>query len=80
VSEEKNIESLHIDVRGSKGIDFTEGWRTGGMKKSGVEISTVYVQGMGVVGGCIDRNEAKQIRDFLNKCIVKWESENGQNN
>lgn len=67
---------LHLDVRGSEGIDFEEGWQTGNMTESGIEIRTVYyADDKRTYGGCINRQEAKQLRDFLNDCIEKWESE-----
>lgn len=72
------IKPLHIDVRGSHGIDFREGSKTGDMEEYGVSIDTVYHSGRGIFGGCINRKEATQIRDFLNECIAKWESENDE--
>ena len=70
------VEALHIDVRGSEGITFKEGWRTGNMTDPGVEIDTVwYADKQRAFGGCIDRAEATQIRDWLNACIAKWDKE-----
>jgi hypothetical protein len=76
MSEEIIVKPLSIEVRGSEGIDFKEGWSTGDMTESGVEISTVYyADARRKFGGCINREEATQIRDFLNECIAKWEAE-----
>lgn len=73
--KEKGLE-LSIAVRGSEGIDFREGWSTGDMTEAGVEICTVYhADKREKYGGCINRDETKQIRDFLNTCIEKWENE-----
>lgn len=70
------VKPLSISVRGSEGIDFREGWATGDMTEGGVEISTVYcAKTKQRFGGCIDRGQAIEIRDFLNNCISKWESE-----
>lgn len=72
-----SVEPLHISVRGSNGITFVEGSRTGNMVEFGVQIKTVWYDGdRTAYGGCIDRSEAKQIRDWLNLCIAKWDSEN----
>jgi hypothetical protein len=68
--------SLKLEVRGSEGIAFQEGWRTGDMTEGGVEISTVYyADSKSLYGGCINREEAIQLRDFLNECVALWESE-----
>jgi hypothetical protein len=65
-----------VDVRGAHEITFEEGWRTGGMTEWGVSIKTVYwADNKRIYGGCIDREEAKQLRDFLNECLAKWEEE-----
>ena len=70
------VGSLHLDVRGSEGITFIEGWSTGDMKESGIEIDTVwYADRRKAYGGCINRIEATQLRDFLNACISKWDAE-----
>ena len=72
------ITPLHLEVRGSKGISFTEGFSTGDMSESGVEIETVWwADDNRLYGGCIDRSEAVQLRDFLNACIDKWAKEVG---
>lgn len=69
--------SLSLDVRGSNGIKFEEGWRTGNMKVPGLEISTVWdIHRKQVYGGCIDRDETKQLHEYLGKVIAKWDSEN----
>lgn len=76
MSNEMTVKPLSIDVRGSEGIDFKEGWSTGDMTESGVEISTVYyAEPKRKFGGCIDRKQAIEIRDFFNNCISKWENE-----
>jgi hypothetical protein len=68
--------SLKLEVRGSEGIEFQEGWQTGDMTESGVEINTVYyADSKKLYGGCISREEAMQLRDFLNECVALWESE-----
>jgi hypothetical protein len=64
--------SIEFDVRGSEPIKFSEGWMTGDMEESGVEICTVWYQDGKRYGGCINREEAEQLRDFLNKCIDVW--------
>jgi len=70
------IQPLYIEVRGSNGITFEEGAMTGDMVNGGVSIGTVwYAEDRRLFGGCINRKEATQIRDFLNKCIEKWEKE-----
>jgi len=70
------VEPLHLDVRGSEGIYFEEGSMTGNMEKPGLSIDTVwYADERKAFGGCIDREETRQLRDFLNKCIEKWECE-----
>ncbi len=66
---------IEFDVRGSKPIKFEEGWLTGGMTETGICIATVWYQDGRSYGGCIDREEAKQLRDFLNACIDKWDGE-----
>jgi len=70
-----NIEPLKIKVRGSEGITFMEGVKTGDMTEYGVGIDTVWHSNKKAYGGCIDRDEATQIRDFLNQCIEKWDAE-----
>ena len=73
---EREIDDLHLDVRGSQGIDFSEGWRTGDMTASGVQVSTVwYSDDRRIFGGCIDRAQALQLREFLSACIAKWDAE-----
>jgi len=67
---------LHLDVRGSEGIDFEEGSKTGDMKEYGLSIDTAwYGESRRRYGGCIDRTETKQLRDYLNSVIEKWENE-----
>jgi len=67
------LQPLHIEVRGSHGITFEEGFRTGDMTEGGVLISTVWWADVERLhGGCINRKEAVEIRDFLNRCIEKW--------
>jgi len=70
------VDPLHLDVRGSEGIDLKEGSMTGNMEEFGISINTVwYADQRKAFGGCIDREETRQLRDFLNKCIKKWECE-----
>lgn len=67
--------TFKVEVRGAHEIKFQEGAKTGDMRKPGVLIETVYwADNKRVYGGCIDRNEAKQLRDFLNGCIDLWEN------
>lgn len=66
---------IEFDVRGSCPIKFAEGWATGDMRESGIGIDTVWYQDGRRYGGCINREEAIQLRDFLNQCIEKWEKE-----
>ncbi len=73
---DKEIKPLHIDVRGSNGINFSEGLMTGNMTEYGISIGTVWwSDNKKIYGGCIDREEAKQIRDWFNLCLKKWENE-----
>lgn len=67
--------SFALDVRGSEGITMEEGCRTGDMTQSGLGICTVYYAGNGVFGGCIDRKQTRDMRDFLNEVIAKWDAE-----
>jgi len=70
------VDPLYVSVRGSEGITFKEGWSTGNMTAPGVQIDTVwYAEQSRAFGGCIDRAEATQIRDWLNSCIAKWDQE-----
>lgn len=72
---DENLE-LSLTVRGSDGIDFKEGWQTGDMASGGVQISTVwYAEDRARFGGCIDRDQARQLHRFLSRCISKWDSE-----
>ncbi len=64
-----------LDVRGSEGITMEEGWSTGDMTQKGLEISTVYYADARVLGGCIDRQQTKDLRDFLNRVLDKCEKE-----
>ena len=74
MSEEKL--ELSLDVRGSNGIDFEEGWQTGNMEEGGVQINTVwYADDRARFGVCIDRDQARQLHRFLGRCIQKWENE-----
>jgi hypothetical protein len=71
-----SIDPLHLEVRGSEGITFSEGWMTGDMTKGGIEIDTVwYAESRASFGGCIDRNEARALHEFLTQCIEKWDAE-----
>ena len=63
---------IEFDVRGSSPIKFAEGWKTGNMMQGGIEINTVWFNDKERYGGCIDRDEAMQLRDFLNECEKKW--------
>jgi len=72
MSKELEVE---FDVRGSEPISFSEGWQTGDMTESGVEIKTVWHSNKRSYGGCINREEATQLRDFLNECLSKWAKE-----
>ena len=65
---------IKLEVRGALSIQFEEGWRTGDMTEGGLGIDTEKEQGV-YIGGCINREEATQLRDFLNKCILKWKLE-----
>jgi hypothetical protein len=68
---------LKMEVRGSNGIDFEEGWKTGDMKQGGLNINTVWWTDKNTrIGGCIDRGQVRELRDYLNKCIDKWDNEN----
>ena len=75
------VKDLSLTVRGSEGIDFIEGSRTGDMTQSGISVNTVWygdARGKGInrkLGGCIDRAQALQLRDFINECEAKWKSE-----
>lgn len=71
--------SIEFDVRGSRPILFTEGLKTGNMTEYGIGIDTVWYAGGQRYGGCIDRNEATELRDFLNKCIDLWSNEDNEN-
>jgi len=65
-----------LEIKGSTNILFQEGWRTGGMKKPGISIDHIEIKGVGRrIGGCCDRAQAIELRDFLNKCIEKWDKE-----
>ena len=65
-----------VVIKGAHEITFEEGWRTGGMTEGGISVKTVYwADDKRVFGGCIDREEARQLRDFLNECLDKWEEE-----
>lgn len=67
---------MHLAVRGSKGINFQEGCKTGNMTQPGLLIETVYyAENNALYGGCIDRAETKQLYEFLGRCIAKWDSE-----
>jgi len=72
---------LRLEVRGSRDIKFQpameikEGWSTGNMSEGGLAIDTVWYAGSGLAGGCIDRAQTVQLRDFLNRCIELWECE-----
>ena len=70
----ENLE-LKLEVRGSHGILFKDGGMTGNMKEHGLSIDTVYHSGMGIFGGCIDRIETRELRDFLNKVIELWDNQ-----
>jgi hypothetical protein len=75
------VEDLSLTIRGSEGIDFREGSRTGDMTQSGISVDTVWygnAKGKDInrkFGGCIDREQALQLRDFINECESKWNSE-----
>ena len=67
---------LSLEVRGSNGIDFKEGWQTGDMACGGIGIDTVwYADDRVKAGGCIDRDQARQLHRFLSSCIKKWDAE-----
>lgn len=66
---------IEFNVRGSRPILFKEGSMTGDMTEYGIGIDTVWWNDKERFGGCIDRKEATQLRDFLNKCIEKWDNE-----
>jgi hypothetical protein len=67
------IAPIHLDVLGSKGIDFEEGGRTGDMNEPGVIIRTVYwADDDQIYGGCISRDDAMRLLDFLTACSNKW--------
>ena len=67
---------LEMTVRGSNGIDLEEGWKTGDMTQGGLGINTVWWTDKKTrIGGCIDREQVRELRDYLNKCIGKWDSE-----
>jgi len=52
------------------------GSKTGDMKEYGLSIDTAwYGESRRRYGGCIDRTETKQLRDYLNSVIEKWENE-----
>ena len=63
---------IRMKVRGSKDIEFIEGSMTGDMEESGISINTQEHKGK-LYGGCIDRKEVEELRDFLNRCIEGWE-------
>ena len=68
-------DDLSLTVLGSEGIDFSEGWETGNMDEPGISINTVwYADDMKKYGGCIDREQARQLHAFLSKCIAYWDS------
>lgn len=66
---------IGFDVRGSEPIKFTCGGKTGDMKEEGISIDTVWdFETRRAYGGCINREEATLLRDFLNKCIEQWKN------
>lgn len=66
---------LHLNVKGSEGITFMDGGMTGGMTEEGVTIKTVwYAEDNRSYGGCITREDAVSLRDFLSDCISKWKT------
>jgi len=76
VSGDSDRLKLELTVRGSNGIDFEEGWKTGNMKQGGLGINTVWWTDKKIrIGGCIDRDQTRQLRDYLNSCIDKWDDE-----
>ena len=66
---------IRMKVRGSDDIEFINGGQTRDMKESGVSINAQEHLGI-LVGGCINREETKYLRDFLSECIEQWEQEN----
>lgn len=65
---------IRMKVRGSVDIEFIEGSRTADMTQNGLSINTQEINGR-LYGGCINREETKELRDFLNECIKLWEDE-----
>jgi len=76
VSGDSDRLKLELTVRGSKGIDFEEGYSTGDMTEGGLAINTCWwVEKQARIGGCLDRGQVRELRDYLNKCISKWDDE-----
>jgi hypothetical protein len=69
-----NFIGIRMKVRGSKDIEFQEGSQTGDMTQTGISVRTQEINGK-LYGGCIDREETKILRDFLNECIELWEKD-----
>ena len=74
---------LKLTVRGSEdiefsnmGMDLTEGFSTGDMKQFGLGINTAWCSDMNErLGGCLDREQVRTMRDYLNQVINKWDNE-----
>jgi len=71
---EETFIGIRMEVRGSEYIEFEEGSRTGDMTENGISINTQMHEGK-LYGGCINREETKELRDFLNRCIDIWGNE-----
>jgi hypothetical protein len=75
--------SLNLTVRGSDNIEFSnmgmdliEGHATGDMKQFGLAINTAWCSDMDQrLGGCLDREQVRTMRDYLNQVIAKWDNE-----
>jgi len=72
--------SIQVRVYGSHNLRFTEGWKTGPMTESGIEVCCAknfddYADEF-EAGGCLSREGARMLRDYLNECIYRWEQSN----
>ena len=66
---------MYLEVLGWGDFRLEEGWMTGEMKRAGIEIANREIGNGFYAGGCITREDAIRIRDFINECIEIWEKE-----
>ena len=69
------MKTMYLEVLGWGDFRLQEGWMTGEMEKGGIDISHKDKHEGFYAGGCITREDAIRIRDFINECIEIWEKE-----